>query len=90
MALKAADFSKVKDNTSALCNNMSNKILALKIDPILLHYTVYLLSCFSMSYDLMCKEFHPEGIHYANFLYEFDQRKVFLFTAELRATFYSL
>ena len=32
VALKAADFIKVDDDTNALCANLSNKIVALKID----------------------------------------------------------
>ena len=39
MALKAADFVKVDDDTGAFHANMSNKTIALKIDPIPLPYS---------------------------------------------------
>ena len=37
MALRSVDFIKVGDETSALLDNMSNKIYRLKIDPIVLN-----------------------------------------------------
>ena len=39
MTLKAADFIKVDDETSALLAYICNKIIALEIDPILLPYS---------------------------------------------------
>ena len=38
MILKAADFEKVKGETNALCESISNKFLALNLDPMLLFW----------------------------------------------------